>query len=239
MSSVPSITLNDGHTIPQLGFGVFQIKPDRHRRGGAVGARGRLPPHRHRPDVRQREGSRRRRVRDVGPRPRRGLRHQQAQQRVPPARRRAARVRRARSSALGLRLRRPVPDPLAAADALRRRLRVDLEDARGVHARTAGRARSASRTSRSPIWSAWLAEGRRRAGRQPDRGAPVLRATSEVRAYGARARHRDRGLGADRAGQGARRPDASPRSPTRTARRRRRSCCAGTSSAATSSSRSR
>jgi 2,5-diketo-D-gluconate reductase A len=28
LSSVPSITLNDGHTIPQLGFGVFQIKPD-------------------------------------------------------------------------------------------------------------------------------------------------------------------------------------------------------------------
>ena len=25
--SVPSLTLNDGHTIPQLGFGVFQIKP--------------------------------------------------------------------------------------------------------------------------------------------------------------------------------------------------------------------
>jgi 2,5-diketo-D-gluconate reductase A len=28
MSSVPSIMLNDGNTIPQLGFGVFQIKPD-------------------------------------------------------------------------------------------------------------------------------------------------------------------------------------------------------------------
>ena len=28
MSSVPSITLNDGNTIPQLGFGVFQIDPD-------------------------------------------------------------------------------------------------------------------------------------------------------------------------------------------------------------------
>jgi 2,5-diketo-D-gluconate reductase A len=28
MSSVPSITLNDGNSIPQLGFGVFQIKPD-------------------------------------------------------------------------------------------------------------------------------------------------------------------------------------------------------------------
>ena len=27
MSAVPSIELNDGHTIPQLGFGVFQIDP--------------------------------------------------------------------------------------------------------------------------------------------------------------------------------------------------------------------
>jgi 2,5-diketo-D-gluconate reductase A len=27
VSAVPSITLNDGNTIPQLGFGVFQIKP--------------------------------------------------------------------------------------------------------------------------------------------------------------------------------------------------------------------
>jgi 2,5-diketo-D-gluconate reductase A len=28
MSAVPTIDLNDGHTIPQLGFGVFQIDPD-------------------------------------------------------------------------------------------------------------------------------------------------------------------------------------------------------------------
>src|SRR5665213_1539466 len=28
MSTVPTIDLNDGHTIPQLGFGVFQIPPD-------------------------------------------------------------------------------------------------------------------------------------------------------------------------------------------------------------------
>jgi 2,5-diketo-D-gluconate reductase A len=28
MSAVPMITLNDGHTIPQLGFGVFQIDPE-------------------------------------------------------------------------------------------------------------------------------------------------------------------------------------------------------------------
>ncbi len=27
-STVPQLTLNDGHTIPQLGFGVFQIKPE-------------------------------------------------------------------------------------------------------------------------------------------------------------------------------------------------------------------
>ncbi|HEY5840240.1 MAG TPA: aldo/keto reductase, partial [Mycobacterium sp.] len=28
MSPVPDISLNDGSTIPQLGFGVFQIEPD-------------------------------------------------------------------------------------------------------------------------------------------------------------------------------------------------------------------
>jgi 2,5-diketo-D-gluconate reductase A len=28
MSSVPTVELNDGHTIPQLGFGVFQIAPE-------------------------------------------------------------------------------------------------------------------------------------------------------------------------------------------------------------------
>ena len=28
MSAVPNITLNDGNTIPQLGFGVFQIEPE-------------------------------------------------------------------------------------------------------------------------------------------------------------------------------------------------------------------
>ena len=28
MSAIRDITLNDGNTIPQLGFGVFQIEPD-------------------------------------------------------------------------------------------------------------------------------------------------------------------------------------------------------------------
>ena len=36
MSAVPTIDLNDGHTIPQLGFGVFQIDPE-----DTVGAVGR------------------------------------------------------------------------------------------------------------------------------------------------------------------------------------------------------
>jgi 2,5-diketo-D-gluconate reductase A len=29
MSAVPAIELNDGNHIPQLGFGVFQIEPER------------------------------------------------------------------------------------------------------------------------------------------------------------------------------------------------------------------
>lgn len=28
MTQAPNVTLNDGNTIPQLGFGVFQIKPE-------------------------------------------------------------------------------------------------------------------------------------------------------------------------------------------------------------------
>ena len=54
--TVPSIQLHDGTSIPQLGFGVFQVDPARHRGGGDAGPRGRLPPHRHRADVRQRGG---------------------------------------------------------------------------------------------------------------------------------------------------------------------------------------
>src|ERR1700710_2261205 len=27
MTQIPNLTLNDGHTIPQLGFGVFQVPP--------------------------------------------------------------------------------------------------------------------------------------------------------------------------------------------------------------------
>ncbi len=34
MSIIPAIELNDGTRIPQLGFGVFQIEPERDRRSG-------------------------------------------------------------------------------------------------------------------------------------------------------------------------------------------------------------
>ena len=136
VTQVPQIVLNDGNRIPQLGFGVFQIPPD----DTAAAVRTALEiGYRHIDTAemyRQRDGRRpghpRRRHR-----PRRGVRHQQAQQRLPQARRRSPRIRRDARRAR-LRLRRPVPDPLAAADALRRRLRLDVEDVRGVQARRPG-----------------------------------------------------------------------------------------------------
>ena len=130
MSTIPTIELNDGTRIPQLGFGVFQIDPDKTAQSVQDGAGHRLPPHRYRGDVpergRRRAGHPRRR-----PRSRRGVHHQQAQQRLPQARRRATRVRRDAREAR-LRLCRPVPHPLAAADALRWRLRLDMANPRGV-----------------------------------------------------------------------------------------------------------
>ena len=53
MSDVPTITLNNGVEIPQLGFGVYQVRPAETVDATLVGARGRLPPHRHGRDVRQ------------------------------------------------------------------------------------------------------------------------------------------------------------------------------------------
>ena len=86
-----------------------------HRPDHRTGPRGRLPAHRHRRDVRQREGCRRGdpRLRDPA---RRAVRHQQAQQRLPRARRGAQGLR---PDARRPRPRpgRPVPDPLAAAHA--------------------------------------------------------------------------------------------------------------------------
>ena len=175
-------------------------------------------------------------IRVVRRRPRRRLRHQQAEQRRAPSRRRPARVR-PDAGGPRLRPRRPVPHPLAAADALRRRLRLDLEGPRGVLPRRAG-----PLDRRLELHPAPPAPPRPRdrghPGRQPGRGAPVLhqRRGAGVRR---RARHRDRGVVADRPGRRCSTTRRSRRSPSGSARARPRSRCAGTCSWATSSSRSR
>ena len=125
--TVPDIKLNDGTTIPQLGFGVFQVEPDQTQ---AVVEHALEVGYRH-IDTAQMYGN----EEGVGkaiaasghPAPR-AVRHHQAQQRLPPARRRAPRVRHLAGAARP-RPGRPVPDPLAAADSVRRRLRVDVAHA--------------------------------------------------------------------------------------------------------------
>ena len=205
MTAVPQITLNDGQTIPQLGFGVFQIEPEDTAEAvthapsrSATGTS--TPP---RCTATRREVGEA--VREVRPRPRRGLRHQQAQQRLPRARRRARRRSTQTLDDARLRLRRPVPHPLAAADALRRRLRLDLEGAGGVLPRRAGpldrRLQLPGRTTCDRLH----AETDVTPGGQPDRGAPVPDPGRGARLL-RRARDRDRGVVAHRAGRGARRP---------------------------------
>ena len=131
----------------------------RHRAGGPHRAGDRLPAHRHRGDVRQREGGRRGHPGLRHP-PRRDLRDQQAEQRLPPPGRRPAGLRR-HAARPGHGPDRPVPDPLAAADPLRRRLRLHLADAWRSSPRTAGPARSASPTSRSGTCRSWPPRPRR------------------------------------------------------------------------------
>ena len=168
MAAPPTITLNDGNDIPQLGFGVFQISAGGDGAGGHVALEA---GYRH-IDTAEMYGNEQgvgEAVRARRARPRRRLRHEQAEQRLPRARRRAPRVRRDARGAR-LRLRRPVPDPLAAADALRRRLRLDLEDARGVQVR---RPRAVDRRLELPGRAPRAARRRDRhgAGGQPDRAA--------------------------------------------------------------------
>ena len=55
MSTVPTITLDNGVEIPQLGLGVWQVEDSIVTDVVGVGLRGRLPAHRHRRDLRQRE----------------------------------------------------------------------------------------------------------------------------------------------------------------------------------------
>ena len=123
--TVPTITLNDGTSIPQLGFGVFQVPPA--ETAETVTRRSRSATGTSTPRRCTERGGRRRGDRRLRHRPRRAVRDHQAQQRLPPARRRAPAFEESLEQARPG-PRRPVPHPLAAADAVRRRLRVHVED---------------------------------------------------------------------------------------------------------------
>ena len=79
--------------------------------------------------------------------------HQQARQRQPPTGRRAAFLRPDPREPRP-RLARPVPDPLAAAHPVRRRLRLDLEGHDRAGRRGTAAYRRESRTSSPPTWTA-------------------------------------------------------------------------------------
>ncbi len=225
------VTLNDGKRIPQLGFGVCG-SPTRRPGGRRVRLRGRLPPDRHRRDVRQRGGDRPRRRR-LRPAPRGGLRRHQGLERPPRLRRDPAGLR---GVALPPRPRpcRPLPRPLAGAAArgVCRHLARPDAPARG---RPRPLDRRVQLHGRAP-------EARHRRHRldalgQPDRAASALPAGRPAPVpRGGRDRHR--GLGAPRRGGLLDDPRSGP-SPTSTAAPRRRSCCAGTSTSAPSRSRNR
>ena len=87
VSNVPAIELNDGTRIPQLGFGVYPDRTRRDCRRGEDCTRHRLPTHRHRGDVPEREPASGKGVRDSGLDRARRVHHQQAQQRLPRTRR--------------------------------------------------------------------------------------------------------------------------------------------------------
>ena len=152
MSAVPAIGLNDGHSIPQLGFGVFQVPPPDTEAATttALGA-----GYRH-IDTAEMYGNERGvgdAVRAAGLDRVGGLHHEQAEQWLPRARRlRAARsTRRSRRSA-------STTSTCSSSTGPCRRSTTATSSRRGRRSRsssrTAGRGRSASRTSRSRISSA-------------------------------------------------------------------------------------
>ena len=234
-SPVPTVTLNDDRQIPQLGFGVFKVPPAETQETVEQAFEVGLPPHRHRPDVRQRGGGRRR---DQGVRPasRGALDHHQAQQRLPPPRRRPARVRGVPRPARS-RPGRPVPHPLAAAHALRRRLHLHVAH---PHRAARRRSRPLDRGLQLRARPTCRRSSTRPASyrRQPDRGPPVLRQRGGARRRRS-PRRRHRGVGADRPRARSTTTRRSARSPSVSSGHPPRSLCAGTCSEATSCSRSR
>ena len=237
--TVPTITLNDGTTIPQLGFGVFQVPPAETAETVTAGPRGRLPPHRHRADVRQR-GGRRRGDRAPPASPRDELyvttKLNNGFHRPDDARRafEAVADRRSASTSVDLFLIHwPLPTQYDGDFVSTWKTLAELADGRPRHARIGVSNFQPAHLDRI------IDETGVRPGGQPDRGAPVLRATrppappapstaSLTEAWSPIAQgkvHRRRRDRRDR------------RRPRQVAGRRWR--CAGTSSAATSSSRSR
>jgi hypothetical protein len=163
-------------------------------------ARGRLPPHRHRRDVRQR-GRRRGSRPYLRHRPGGDLRHQQAQQRGTRARRRSRSLR-GDPQHPRHRLRRPVPGALAAAHGVG--LRGDLEGDGGDLRQWQGTSR---RSVQLPDHPPEPAGGRVHggAGGEPDRG-PSLPDQRDRAGLRRRARDRHRSLVAYRPGRCPRRP---------------------------------
>ena len=127
--------LADGNEIPLLGLGVWQVPDGPRVRGrGALGARARLPPHRHRAGLRQRARA------SAGPCATAACRARRSSSRrsSTPARKDAGGRGAAQPRAARRRPRRPLHHPLAAG-------RADLGVGRACSARTAARLRALDR----------------------------------------------------------------------------------------------
>ena len=206
----------------------------RDHRGRHAGAARRLPPPRHRRGLSQRGRRRAGRPRG-GPRPRRGLHHDQVLQRPPRLRPGPARAEGQPPSPRDG-ARRPLPHPLARA--LAGPLRRDVAGTdRGAEAGPHAGHRGVELPARPP-----RAHHRARPGSRPAVNQVELH--PRLQQPGLRREHADRGIVTEAwsplaQGRGPRRPgDRGDRRGAR-ARRRRRSSSAGTCSSATSSSPSR
>ena len=177
----PTLTLNNGVTMPALGLGVFQTPPEETTDGRRDGAARRLPADRHRRRVRQRARGRRGHP-PLGRRPRGGVHRDQGLDQRLRLRRHPARLRQERRQARR-RPARPADPAPAAAEPLR-------SDARRLPgAGEAARRRQGARDRRQQLHAraprAAAARDDRRARGQPDRAAPLLpaaRAAARARA---------------------------------------------------------
>ena len=209
-TEVPVLTLHDGVEIPQLGFGVFQIPPEETQEkveeALAVGYRhvDTAAAYRNEAGVGAAIAATRGAARGR-------LRHHQALELRAGLRLDPARLREEHRAARH-RPRRPLPDPLAAAEPgpLPRhlaRLRTDPGGRRRPLDRRLQLPRRGPRAAR--------AGGRAAADREPDRAAPAPAAGRAAR-LARRPRHRHRGLEPAGPGRPARRRDDRNRSPPTT-----------------------